>query len=260
MAEKSDNNTENMSETNTSLSLKDLLTKTAFIYGLLIFLGLYEKKSWFDNFGIAIYDYISIEEILISFLPLIISILSKLIWIFIFYIISNFVVNKIFGKMIIKNEILINFIIKSLILLIISSYFHSFQSGYKGLSNYKLLIDNYYFLLSLFSFIIIWGLFSVLPIYKIKKVHICYYLVLALCFIAIQGIPIKTKLQYNSINNGSLQHVYFDYQKYIINTENDKNLKFIGNLNNYIFIYDTVSHYTNVYPIKDLTNLKIKKN
>jgi len=40
--------------------------------------------------------------------------------------------------------------------------------------------------------------------------------------------------------------------------ETDDTLKFIGNLNNYIFLYEKNSKTNLIYNLKDITNLKIK--
>ena len=261
------------------------LFETSYVYAILIFIGFYNYYSFYNQFDINIASYLSIGELLLSFLPLSTYILGFLGILFIYFIgavvSSAFVRDKTekkegeamadnivslhtlslsYGKIrqILKEEKLKSFgsifwLCFFSFLYLLGLLFFIFFVGYI-LHYFKKVFGEETLIPSNSATLIIFGIFwfvlfadLLLRNLKINKdfVYPMWFLMTVFFFLGI--IKVKNHDLADSIMKGSTNVQYeMEYQNQIISTSND--LKYIGKTEKYIFLKEIKTGGNIIYP------------
>lgn len=227
-----------------------ILKYTTLIYALLVFIGCSMQYFFFLKFKINIISYLSFNDAILSFLPVIMFVLTLFLVIFSILYYYDLWIDKKFRSLTQKKQSLLIFI--GILFLLIFPYTLSllFNFAHHKLVLYYILLVFPIFIHLSRNFLINKGLYD-----KMVWKYIYYIFILAMSMIL---ISFYATLKSDDLIKGRsiVGNVSFIYEEQ--NMETNEDIILIGSTSNHIFLYDKVKKETSVYEDKNIKFLKFR--
>ncbi len=241
---------------------------------VLILLGYYDRYLFYQNWGIDIYPYIDVSEIIFTFSNVLAAAVLYVVPFLFMLMLSpmmtaSFIKNEEKSSTVNIKERVQKRIARLMLVsgfsslaFILVTIFLGLLTIYKTTSELNIIIFYLSVFFTLVAFCLFWDAARIVKNMKAnRKVnHINFHfisLAAATCFLLY--ITTKNRIAYSNIMDGNPKNsISFSYESITIKSSNAR--PYIGSTKGYIFLYDTTAKIVEIYPERDAKFLSIKMN